>query len=102
MARYILRRLLVSLVIVLGLSIVVFLLLHFMAGPPGRTVLGPLASIEAVEDFNEKAGFNRPLVIQYLSYMSDLVRGISDGRTRSTRVSIPFLPSTRDEVSYSR
>ncbi|MCR1783817.1 ABC transporter permease [Nocardioides carbamazepini] len=75
MARYLARRLATSLVVVIGISIVVFLLLNAMSGAPGRSVLGPSASPEAVDAFNHKEGFDRPVVVQYLSYVQGLVQG---------------------------
>lgn len=75
MARYLARRLATSLVVVIGISMVVFLLLHAMSGAPGRSVLGPTASPEAVDAFNHKEGFDRSVVVQYLSYMQGLLQG---------------------------
>jgi peptide/nickel transport system permease protein len=72
---YLLRRLVVSLVVLLGISAVVFFLLHLVSDSPGRIVLGPRASPEAVAAFNHDEGFDRPVVVQYLTYLGQLVHG---------------------------
>jgi peptide/nickel transport system permease protein len=50
-------------------------MLHAIGGAPGRVVLGPRASQLAVDAWNKKNGFTRPLVIQYLTYMGQLLHG---------------------------
>lgn len=75
MGRYVLRRLGISVVVLLGISVIVFVLLQIVSGPPGRAVLGMQASPEAVAAFNRAHGFDRPWVVQYFSYLGDLLRG---------------------------
>ena len=75
MAWYILRRLAISAVVLLGISAVVFFLLHLVSDSPGRVVLGQRASPQAVADFNRQHGFDRPVVVQYVSYLGQLLHG---------------------------
>ncbi|MGW6656869.1 ABC transporter permease [Rhodococcus sp. NPDC055024] len=75
MAWYVLRRLAISLLVLIGISAVVYFLLHFVQGSPGRAVLGQRASPEAVAAFNSEHGFDRPIIEQYLSYLNELVHG---------------------------
>lgn len=75
MTMYVLRRIAVSLLVLLGLSLVVFLMLHFISDSPGRAVLGPQASPQAVAAFNQEHGYDRPVLVQYVSYLGDLVQG---------------------------
>ncbi len=75
MLSYVLRRALTSLIVIVGISVVTYALLHLMSPSPGRTILGLEASPEAVAAFNHEHGFDRSVVIQYLSYMGDLFRG---------------------------
>ncbi|MFI6604170.1 ABC transporter permease [Nonomuraea sp. NPDC050536] len=75
MTWYVLRRLAVSLLVLLGISAVVFLMLHLVSDTPGRVVLGQRASPEAVADFNREHGFDRPVVVQYISYLGQLLQG---------------------------
>ena len=75
MAGYLLRRIGVSVVVVLGISILVFLLLHTISSSPGRAVLGVQATPEAVAAFDHEHGYDRALPLQYLSYLGQLVHG---------------------------
>ncbi|MFI6498021.1 ABC transporter permease [Nonomuraea typhae] len=75
MTWYVLRRLAVSLLVLLGISAVVFLMLHLVSDSPGRVVLGQRAAPEAVAAFNRANGFDRPVVVQYVSYLGQLLQG---------------------------
>ncbi|SEK70194.1 ABC transporter permease [Nonomuraea pusilla] len=75
MTWYVARRLVISFLVLLGISAVVFFLLHLVSDSPGRVVLGQRASPEAVADFNRQHGFDRPVVAQYVSYLGRLAQG---------------------------
>jgi len=75
MTRYVLGRLVVSVIVLLGISAVVFFLLHIVSESPGRIVLGQRASPQAVAAFNSEHGFDRPVVVQYFSYLGQLLHG---------------------------
>ncbi|MGM9380743.1 ABC transporter permease [Streptomyces antibioticus] len=75
MTWYVLRRTAISCVVLLGISAAVFFLLHLVSDDPGRVVLGQRASPDAVADFNREHGFDRPLVVQYVSYLGQLLQG---------------------------
>lgn len=72
---YALRRIAVSVLVLVGISAAVFFLLHLVSESPGRVVLGQRASLEAVAAFNHEHGFDRPVVVQYLSYLWQLLHG---------------------------
>ena len=69
MARFLLRRLLLALVTLWLLSVIVFLAAHVLPGDVGRRVLGPFANPAAVTALNHQLGVDRPLVVQYLSWL---------------------------------
>jgi peptide/nickel transport system permease protein len=75
MTRYLLRRAGTSIVVLIGITIVTFVLLHIVSPSPGRTALGLQASPRAVAAFNHLHGYDRPLVSQYLTYMNNLLHG---------------------------
>jgi peptide/nickel transport system permease protein len=75
MIRYLLYRLLHSLVVVVGVTIIVFLLLHHLPGGPARAVLGAKATPVSIAAFNKEYGLNKPLPVQYLTYVSQLLHG---------------------------
>jgi len=72
---YLIRRLFISIVVVIGISIVTFLLLNYAQGPPGRVVLGLRASPAAVNAWNLAHGFDSPLWVQYWHYIINALRG---------------------------
>src|SRR5690625_5361912 len=84
MAAYALRRLLTTIPIVLFITIIAFTVMNVVPGDPALTLLGQEATPEAVEVLRERMGLNRPLHIQYLSWVSgllqfDLGRSLIDG-----------------------
>jgi peptide/nickel transport system permease protein len=69
MRTYLLRRAGTSIVILIGLSLLIFGMLHWIGGAPGRSVLGLKASPQAVASWNMTHGFDRPFFVQYLSWL---------------------------------
>ncbi len=74
MGRYIFRRLLNLLPVLLGISLLVFLFLHLIPGDPAVVLLGDRATPDQVEALRERLGLNRPLPIQYLEFLGSLLR----------------------------
>ncbi len=74
-ALFLIRRMLWSLLVLAGLSVVIFVIARGMPGDPARMALGPRASQEQVDDLREKLGLDRPLIEQYGLYVSGLARG---------------------------
>jgi peptide/nickel transport system permease protein len=72
---YLIRRSLVALVVLLGVSIFIFLLLHLIYPSPAIDVLGPHANKHSVAQWNQQHGFNDPWFVQYLHYMNQLLHG---------------------------
>lgn len=75
MSKYIIRRLLLLIFILLGVSIIVFMLVHLAPGDPIRILLGEQATPSEVERLSSVYGLDRPLPIQYLSWLGDALRG---------------------------
>ena len=73
--RYFLRRLLRMIPVILGMTIIVFFMIHLVPGDPARTLLGPRAPAEAIEAFNLRWGFDRPLHEQFISFLGGLLQG---------------------------
>src|SRR5919108_1805518 len=74
MLRFVVRRLLLLLPILLGLSILVFVWVRALPGGPANALLGERASAQSIEQIREELGLNRPVWVQYVSYMSRVVR----------------------------
>ena len=75
MLRYIGKRLLMLIPTLIGITIIIQLLITIMPGDPVVIMLGAKASPELVEETRDKMGLNDPIVIQYLRYMKNILRG---------------------------
>jgi peptide/nickel transport system permease protein len=75
LAAYVGRRLLALLPILLGISVLVFMLVHLIPGNPAVTILGNKATPERVALLNHQWGLDRPLPVQYLDFLKRLVHG---------------------------
>jgi peptide/nickel transport system permease protein len=74
MKTFLLRRLLQSLVVLLGVSFVVFFIL-FLTGDPAAVMLPPEATAEDIRNFRESMGFNDPFFVQYGRFLLGALRG---------------------------
>jgi peptide/nickel transport system permease protein len=72
---YLLRRLGTSIIVLIGISIFIYLLLHAIFPSPARDVLGLRANNAQIAAWNASHGFARPVVEQYLSYVNGLLHG---------------------------
>jgi peptide/nickel transport system permease protein len=75
MITYLARRLVTSLVVVIGVSIFIFVLLHAAYPSPARAVLGLRANGVAVAAWNKANGYDDPVIVQYLHYVNNLLHG---------------------------
>jgi peptide/nickel transport system permease protein len=73
MTGYIIRRLMVAVIVTIGIAAVTFLLLHELAASPVYAVLGPRANPVSVAAWNREHGYDRPLIVQFGSYLWNLV-----------------------------
>lgn len=75
MGTYLLRRAFTSVIILIGISLLIFTMLQAINGSPGQIVLGLKASLASVAAWNKAHGYYRPFLVQYFSYMGNLVHG---------------------------
>ena len=75
MGRFILKRVLLMIPILFGVTIIVFTVMSFTPGDPARLMLGQAAPKEAVEQLREEMGLNDPFVVRYVRYMGDALHG---------------------------
>ena len=73
--RFLARRLLYSLVVLLGVLIVVFGLVHLVPGDPVRIALGTRYSPEAYQTLRAASGLDRPIVEQFFTYIGSALTG---------------------------
>jgi ABC-type dipeptide/oligopeptide/nickel transport system permease component len=75
MHRYLIRRLLLTIPVLLGVATLVFSLIHFIPGDPAQAMLGEGAAPEDIAQLRQRLGLDRPLLVQYGSFLQGLVRG---------------------------
>lgn len=75
MAKYTLKRLLLIIPTLLGVLFIVFAIMNFTPGNPGRQILGISAKQEAVDELNHELGYDKPFLTRFVDYIGDLVQG---------------------------
>jgi peptide/nickel transport system permease protein len=75
MSRFLLRRLLLTLPVLLGVATLVFSLIHLIPGDPAQAMLGEGADPEQVARLRQQLGLDRPLAVQYGAYLAGAIRG---------------------------
>jgi peptide/nickel transport system permease protein len=73
--RYLIQRLLLAIVVILGVTFVVFLIIQLVPGDPARVILGTQANEENVAALRERLGLNRPFFEQYFSWLGGVLQG---------------------------
>ncbi len=90
--RYVVRRLLLMVFVLLGVSIVTFAITHVVPSSPAAMWLGPRPTQEQVDRVNKEMGFDQPVAVQYFKYMKNLLRG-------DLGVSLRTKQPVRDELA---
>ena len=75
MQRYLFRRLLLTIPVLVGVATLVFSLIHFIPGDPAQAMLGEGAAPEDVAQLRARLGLDKPLLVQYGAFLQGLVRG---------------------------
>ena len=75
MANFLIRRFLSTLLVMLGISFVVFMIVHLVPGDPVRIMLGLQADQAKVEEIRQLMGFDRPLMVQYFEWLKNALQG---------------------------
>jgi peptide/nickel transport system permease protein len=88
MARYVAVRVLQAILVIVGISLAAFLLIHLLPGDPARLLAGPRASERSVEALRDQLGLDDSLPSQYASFMGGLATGdLGDSITQRRPVS---------------
>jgi peptide/nickel transport system permease protein len=98
MLQYVLKRLLSTIPVLLGISLLLFFMLRMLPGDPAQVMAGQMASPEDIKLIRHQLGLDRPIIVQYGLFLSRLVRfdlGRS-ARTQNTVISEVWsrLPNT--------
>jgi ABC-type dipeptide/oligopeptide/nickel transport system permease component len=95
MTRYLARRLLLTIPVLLGVATLVFALIHLVPGDPAQTMLGESASPDEVARLRTTLGLDKPLLTQYRGFLAGVARG--DLGT-SFRYGTPVMREIRQRV----
>ncbi len=84
MYKYVIKRLLWVIPIMLGVSFIVFGIMHLSPGDPAMLILGESAQPEALEALRAQMGLDKPFIIQYFRYIGNVVFNFDFGRSYVT------------------
>jgi len=103
--KILLQRLGTSLLVLFGVSILIFCIARVIPGDPARIALGPNATAEAIVQLRERLHLDEPLIVQYGYFLADLARGdlgISLYTNRPVTADLAqFLPATLELILVS-
>ena len=98
MIAYLGRRLIQSLLILFGVSLITFALLYLLPADPVRQIAGRSATPQTVENIRQQLGLDQPFVVQYWRYLTKLVSGDLGRsyiqRSEVTELIVSRLPAT--------
>ena len=94
MQAYLVRRLLESALILLGITLVTFILLYLVPADPARQIAGRSATAETVQNIRDQLGLNDPFFVQYWRYLTSLLQG-DMGRSYLQRAEVSELIAAR-------
>jgi len=75
MIRFLVRRLLLTIPVLLGVATLVFALIHLVPGDPVQAMLGESASPADIMELRARLGMDRPLYVQYVGFLEGVARG---------------------------
>ena len=73
MYKLIIKRLLMMIPVLLGVTFIIFTLMYFTPGDPARALVGSSATIEEVEAVRVALGLNEPFIVQYITYVKNII-----------------------------
>ncbi|MDR1621048.1 MAG: ABC transporter permease [Synergistaceae bacterium] len=85
MQKYVIHRLLLTIPILLGVSFIIFTIISLTPGDPGRLILGENAKQEAIDKLNSDLGFDKPFLVRYVKYITDILFKLDFGISYSTQ-----------------
>ena len=75
MLKYIGKRLLAMIPVILGVTLIVYCIMSLAPGDPARSMLGEQATEEQIQELRDEMGLNDPIIVQYLRYIWNLLHG---------------------------
>ena len=96
--KFVLYRPLQMIPVLLGISIITFVLIHAIPGDPVRTILGPKATPEVIERVRAQYGLDQPVIVQYLRFLENVAHG-EMGRSVVYKTGVVGLVTERFEAT---
>jgi len=93
--RFLVRRILLTIPVLLGVATLVFSLIHLIPGDPVQSMLGEGAPQESINELRSRLGLDRPLYVQYLSFLNGVAHG---NLGTSLRTSEPVTTAITDRL----
>jgi peptide/nickel transport system permease protein len=84
MYKYVIKRLLLTIPILLAVIILVFVMINIVPGDPGRNILGIQAKQEEVDRLNHELGYDQPLHVRLVKYLKDIIFHFDFGKSWMT------------------
>ena len=75
MAKFVLKRILVMIPVLLGVTFLIFTMMYFTKGNPAQLILGDMATEEQLYALEEEMGLHDPFLVRYGNYLADLLHG---------------------------
>ena len=95
MYKYVLKRMLMMIPVLIGVTFVVFFIMDLTPSDPARIILGDLAPQEQLDALREEMGLNDNVFVRYFRYLSGLIQG---DWGRSFRNNLPVFPQVMERV----
>lgn len=96
MASYILKRIVGLIPVLIGVTVLVFAIMHLSPGDPAKIMLGPKATETSIKALNEQLGLDQPLYIQYFTWIGNVLTG---DWGRSLQMKMEVLPLVMDRFN---
>ena len=100
MIRYVIKRVLSLIPIILSITFVVYGLMSLAPGDPGTAMLGSAAPEEAINAYNHSVGFDRPFIVKYSDFLYNMIFKLDFGVSYRTRQPIIDEIKNRLPVSF--
>lgn len=75
MLKYLIQRIIQSIPVMIGVTLVVFLIMHMVPGDPALMIVGEGASEQQLAEIRKNLGLDKPLPVQYVEYITNIVQG---------------------------
>jgi peptide/nickel transport system permease protein len=100
MLAYTIRRILMLIPVLIGMSLITFSIVHAIPGDPAKTIAGDKATPEQLQEIRKSLGLDQPFYIQYFNYVKGLLQGdLGTSLITNTPISeeiVPFLAATAE------